>query len=134
MCECAKPWYSTAYSSPATSCPLNWPVETVWRKGLALSSSCTVLRSSAIDTETPSRTNAAAALLFAGVTRFSVPSSSSSPQRPQFEISCIQASNSARETWVSPAASAFPAIAATPSSSAQAWRMARLAMVQSMRM
>src|SRR5262249_54189490 len=45
------------------------------------------------DTGTPSFTSANAALRFAGVIRLSVPSSSSFPQRPQFDNSVCQASN-----------------------------------------
>src|SRR5256885_5419998 len=47
------------------------------------------------DTETPSRTNAAAALRFAGVMRLRAPISSSFPHRPQFDSSVCQRSNSA---------------------------------------
>src|SRR5262252_3532171 len=45
------------------------------------------------DTGTPSFTSANAALRLAGVIRLSVPSSSSFPQRPQFDNSVCQASN-----------------------------------------
>src|SRR3984893_14678166 len=45
------------------------------------------------DTGTPSFTSADAALRLAGVIRLSVPSSSSFPQRPQFDNSVCQASN-----------------------------------------
>src|SRR3981189_2430990 len=45
------------------------------------------------DTGTPSFTSANAALRLAGVIRLSVPSSSSFPQRPQFDNSACQASN-----------------------------------------
>ena len=49
----------------------------------------------ASDTATPSFTSAAACARFAGVTRLSVPSSSSLPQRPQLESSVCQRSYSA---------------------------------------
>src|SRR5580692_6300444 len=45
------------------------------------------------DTGTPSFTSANAALRLAGVMRLSVPSSSSFPQRPQFDNSVCHASN-----------------------------------------
>src|SRR5215469_9502526 len=45
------------------------------------------------DTGSPSFTSANAALRLAGVIRLSVPSSSSFPQRPQFDNSVCQASN-----------------------------------------
>src|SRR5215470_5361362 len=45
------------------------------------------------ETGTPSFTSANAALRLAGVIRLSVPSSSSFPQRPQFDNSVCQASN-----------------------------------------
>src|SRR5207248_6546564 len=50
------------------------------------------------DTGTPSFTSANAALRLAGVIRLSVPSSSSFPQRPQFDNSVCQASNCASLT------------------------------------
>src|SRR6266568_8926600 len=50
------------------------------------------------DTGTPSFTSANAALRLAGVIRLSVPSSSSFPQRPQFDSSVCQASNCASLT------------------------------------
>src|SRR5215475_11002701 len=50
------------------------------------------------DTGTPSCTSANAALRLAGVIRLSVPSSSSLPQRPQFDNSVCQASNCASLT------------------------------------
>src|ERR1700730_4652785 len=50
------------------------------------------------DTGTPSFTSASAALRFSGVIRLSVPSSSSFPQRPQFDNSVCQASNCASLT------------------------------------
>src|SRR5215510_13588449 len=50
------------------------------------------------DTGTPSFTSANAALRFSGVIRLSVPSSSSFPQRPQFDNSVCQASNCASLT------------------------------------
>src|SRR5215467_14360489 len=50
------------------------------------------------DTATPSFTSANAAMRFAGVMRLSVPSSSSFPQRPQFDNSVCQASNCASLT------------------------------------
>src|SRR5712671_1437505 len=50
------------------------------------------------DTGTPSFTNANAAFRFSGVTRLSVPSSSSLPQRPQFDNSVCQALNCASLT------------------------------------
>src|SRR5262249_12754908 len=49
----------------------------------------------ASETDTPSLTSVAAALRFAGVTRFSVPSSSSLPHRPQFVSSVRHRSYSA---------------------------------------
>src|SRR5688572_20004024 len=52
----------------------------------------------ASDTATPSFTSAAACALFAGVTRLSVPSSSSLPQRPQLESSVCHRSYSALVT------------------------------------
>src|SRR5687768_12927345 len=66
--------------------------------GHGTSSLFTVSASEARDTVTPSLTSAAACLRFAGVTRFSVPISSSFPQRPQFESSVCQRSNWARVT------------------------------------
>src|SRR6266481_3173628 len=50
------------------------------------------------DTGTPSVTSASAALRLAGLIRLSVPSSSSFPQRPQFDNSVCQASNCASLT------------------------------------
>src|SRR5262249_30019975 len=50
------------------------------------------------DTGTPSFTSASAALRFSGVIRLIVPSSSSFPQRPQFDNSFCQASNCASLT------------------------------------
>src|SRR5579883_2372533 len=50
------------------------------------------------DTGTPSFTSANAALRLAGVIRLSVPSSSSFPQRPQFDNSVCHASNCASLT------------------------------------
>src|SRR5215468_4382266 len=50
------------------------------------------------DTGTPSFTSAIAAMRLAGVMRLSVPSSSSFPQRPQFDNSVCQASNCASLT------------------------------------
>src|SRR6516225_9027623 len=50
------------------------------------------------DTGTPSFTSANAAWRLAGVIRLSVPSSSSLPQRPQFDNSVCQASNCASLT------------------------------------
>src|SRR5262252_7310042 len=50
------------------------------------------------DTGTPSFTSANAAWRLAGVIRLSVPSSSSFPQRPQFDSSVCQASNCASLT------------------------------------
>src|SRR6516165_10169866 len=50
------------------------------------------------DTGTPSFTSASAALRFSGVIKLSVPSSSSFPQRPQFDNSVCQASNCASLT------------------------------------
>src|SRR6185436_11994440 len=47
------------------------------------------------DTDTPSLTSAAACLRFAGVIRLRAPISSSFPQRPQFDRSVCQRSNSA---------------------------------------
>ena len=62
---------------------------------IAWSGSCVFSMSQAQDTETPSVTVAAAAARTSGVTRFNVPSWSSSPQRPQLE------SESIHETTVS---------------------------------
>src|SRR5438552_5737928 len=53
--------------------------------GQGLSISLDALASRASDTENPSFTSAAACLRLAGVTRLSVPNSSSLPQRPQLE-------------------------------------------------
>src|SRR5262249_52822579 len=50
------------------------------------------------DTGMPSFTSAIAAMRLAGVMRLSVPSSSSFPQRPQFDNSVCQASNCASLT------------------------------------
>src|SRR5205807_2890086 len=50
------------------------------------------------DTGTPSFTSPNASLRLAGVIRLSVPSSSSFPQRPQFDNSACQASNCASLT------------------------------------
>src|SRR5215813_5773272 len=50
------------------------------------------------DTGTPSFTSANAAMRLAGVIRLSVPTSSSFPQRPQFDNSVCQASNCASLT------------------------------------
>src|SRR6266853_5592564 len=50
------------------------------------------------DSGTPSFTSASAALRFSGVIRLRVPSSSSFPQRPQFDNSVCQASNCASLT------------------------------------
>src|SRR5712671_2092155 len=71
------------------------------------------------DTGTPSFFSASAALRLAGVTRLSVPSSSSFPQRPQFDNSVCQASNCASLTrgrdddpWYGPWEAASPTSAA----------------------
>src|SRR5882762_9790646 len=71
------------------------------------------------DTGTPSFTSANAALRLAGVIRLSVPSSSSFPQRPQFDNSVCQASNCASLTrgrdddpWYDPCEAASPTSAA----------------------
>ena len=79
MWEWAKPWYCTLYSSPATSCPLNRETLSVCWKGFVFTESCVLFSASAIDTDTPSVASPSAARRFAGVMRFSVPSSSSSP-------------------------------------------------------
>src|SRR5438105_2948452 len=67
------------------------------------------------DTGTPSFTSANAALRLAGVIRLSVPSSSSFPQRPQFDNSVCQASNCASLTS---GRDAVPWEAASPTSAA----------------
>src|SRR5688572_29956834 len=64
--------------------------------GHGTSSLFAVSASEARDTVTPSLTSDAACFRLAGVTRFSVPSSSSFPQRPQFDSSVCQRSYSAR--------------------------------------
>src|SRR5882724_7865215 len=71
------------------------------------------------DTGTPSFTSANAAPRLAGVIRLSVPSSSSFPQRPQFDNSVCQASNWASLTrgrdddpWYDPCEAASPTSAA----------------------
>jgi hypothetical protein len=60
--------------------------------GCGLSTACTVSASEASDTDTPSRTSAAACRRFSGVIRFNAPISSAAPQRPQFESSVFQRS------------------------------------------
>src|SRR5262245_39224942 len=65
-------------------------------QGTSMAFSVNVLVDS--DTGTPSFTSANAALRLAGVIRLSVPSSSSFPQRPQFDNSVCQASNCASLT------------------------------------
>ena len=116
-CEWANPWYCTRYTSPATSCPVKRDVDSVCSNGLAFRASCSVFRSRAMDTETPSSTSPAAARRVSSVIRLRVPISSSGPQRPQLEISSIHWSNSARLTdsapW--PAAGRGRAAAATSS-------------------
>ena len=57
----------------------------VWRTGAGLSADASVSRARAHETVRPVRTVAAAAAVTSGVTRFSAPSSSSAPQRPQLE-------------------------------------------------
>src|SRR4030095_1852280 len=63
--------------------------------GQGTSTAFSVWAFEASDTVTPSLTNAAAALRLLGVIRFNVPSSSSSPHRPQYESSVRQRSYSA---------------------------------------
>jgi len=67
-------------------------------KGFEFIPSFCLLRSSSNESETPTRTNREAAFRLAIVMRLSVPSSSSFPQRPQFEMSDIHRSNSAAVT------------------------------------
>src|SRR5262249_32026995 len=71
------------------------------------------------ETGTPSFTSASASLRLAGVIRLSVPSSSSFPQRPQFDNSVCQASNWAsltrgrdKDPWGAPWEAASPTSAA----------------------
>ena len=56
-----------------------------WATGLGLSAAALVLRARAHDTVRPDRTVAAAAAVTSAVIRLSVPSWSSSPQRPQLD-------------------------------------------------
>src|SRR6185436_12099718 len=67
------------------------------------------------DTGTPSFTSANAALRLAGVIRLSVPSSSSFPQRPQFDNSFCQASYRA---WLTRGRDDDPCEAAPPTRAA----------------
>ena len=64
--------------------------------GVGLSAAGVLASSSAQLTVTPSETSAAAAAETSGVTKFSVPRSSSGPQRPQLDSACAIASTSAR--------------------------------------
>ena len=86
--------------------PTELPTVSVCSNGLVLRASAVLFSSSDSDTDTPSRTSAAAALRFSGVIRLSVPSSSFLPHRPQLEISLNHASNCARVTVWGGAASA----------------------------
>ncbi len=88
----AKPWPAipnAAWRPDFTSVP----VSTIDRNGLsryeALSCGVSGSKSTASEKTLPVRTQAAASIRFAGVIRFAVPSSSSSPQRPQFETRAI---------------------------------------------
>ncbi len=65
---------------PSVAVPVMW-----WATGAGLSADDTVSSGRAQDTERPARTVAAAAAVTSGVMRFSAPSWSSSPQRPQLE-------------------------------------------------
>ena len=64
--------------------------------GVGLSASTSLSRVWAIDTDSPSLTSAAASRRLAGVIRLKVPISSVAPQRPQFEMSFIICTTSAR--------------------------------------
>ena len=64
--------------------------------GVGLSASTSLSRVCAIDTDRPSLTSAAASRRLAGVIRLKVPISSVAPQRPQFEMSFIICTTSAR--------------------------------------
>ncbi len=65
---------------PSVAVPVMWCAT-----GEGLSAEGTVSRGRAHDTVRPERTVAAAAAVTSGVIRFSAPSWSSSPQRPQLE-------------------------------------------------
>src|SRR5206468_239257 len=103
------PWmqgYATRSVAPAS------PAVTIAHStGHGTSMSFFVKAFDANDTDTPSLTRAAAALRLAGVTKFSVPISSSLPQRPQFESSVCQCSYSVCETsgcaWAAGEANGF---------------------------
>src|SRR6201994_5098303 len=73
------------------------------------------------DTGTPSFTSANAAIRLAGVIRLIVPSSSSFPQRPQFDNSVCQASNCASLTrgWAGDCWAAAPPMSAATMPSEQ---------------
>ena len=65
---------------PSLAVPVMWCAT-----GVGLSAAGTVSRGRAHETDRPARTVAAAAAVTSGVMRFSAPSWSSSPQRPQLE-------------------------------------------------
>ena len=75
---------------PSVKVPVMWCAT-----GFGLSAEDTVSRGRAHDTGRPVRTVAAAAAVTAGVIRFSAPSWSSSPQRPQLERDWWKARTSA---------------------------------------
>src|SRR4030095_5640644 len=96
MCVEAAPWMQgNAIRSVAPVCDVLVIAHSAGQ-GTSMAFSVNVLVDS--DTGTPSFTSANAALRLAGVIRLSVPSSSSFPQRPQFDNSVCQASNCASLT------------------------------------
>src|SRR5262249_44699342 len=96
MCVEAAPWMQgNATRSVAPVCELEVIAHSAGH-GTSTAFSVDVFVDS--DTGTPSFTSANAAMRLAGVIRLSVPSSSSFPQRPQFDSSVCQASNCASLT------------------------------------
>src|SRR5262249_42511142 len=96
MCVEAAPWMQgNATRSVAPVCELEVIAHSAGH-GTSTAFSVDVFVDS--DTGTPSFTSARAAMRLAGVIRLSVPSSSSFPQRPQFDNSVCQASNCASLT------------------------------------
>src|SRR5436190_20526444 len=96
MCVEAAPWMQGNATRSVAPSTLAEVIAHSAGHGTSMAFSKTVFVDS--DTGTPSFTSANAALRFSGVIRLSVPSSSSFPQRPQFDNSVSQALNCASLT------------------------------------